>query len=53
VDIESIHRAAADAEVLAGQDPKVPELDAAARDLLAVLDPIMPVINAASAYYDR
>jgi Protein of unknown function (DUF3829) len=53
VDIESIHRAAADAESLAGQNPKVPELDAAVRDLLAMLDPVMPVINAASAYYDR
>jgi hypothetical protein len=53
VDVDSVHRAVADAAPLTTQDPKVPELDAAVRDLIAMVDPIMPVINAASAYYDR
>jgi Protein of unknown function (DUF3829) len=53
VNIDSVHRAAADAAPLTAQDPKISDLDAAVRDLLAMLDPAMPVINAASAYYDR
>jgi len=53
VNIDSIHRAVADAAPLTTQDPKIPELDAAVSDLLGRLDPVMPVINAASAYYDR
>jgi hypothetical protein len=53
VNIDSVHRAAADAAPLTTQDPKISELDASVRDLLAMLDPAMPVINAASAYYDR
>jgi len=53
VHIDSVHRAVADAEPLTMQDPKVPELDAAVHDLIGMLDPVMPVINAASAYYDR
>jgi Protein of unknown function (DUF3829) len=53
VNIDSVHRATADAAPLTTQDPKIPDLDASVHDLLAMLDPAMPVINAASAYYDR
>ena len=53
VNIDSVHRAVADAAPLTTQDPKIPELDGAVQDLLGLLDPAMPVINAASAYYDR
>jgi hypothetical protein len=53
VNADSIHRAVADAEPLTKQEPSVPELDAAVGELIPLLEPAIPVVNAASAYYDR
>lgn len=53
VSIDSINKAAAEASALTTQEPQVPDLDATVRDLIPLLAPVMPVINAADAYYER
>jgi hypothetical protein len=53
VNAGSIHKAGVAASAFFDASPSLPPLDTAARDYIATLDPVVEVINKASAYFER